>query len=208
MRASVVSTDAMHLLSFRMRYSSAVAFSLFVFVSKYCVRAQDLISNGTCSDAMRTWVNDQRVLFPVDRPVNREKLLYFLHVPRTGGRTSHSCFLRPASPPSRRCAKSYDGFKYNISVPHCGLFASHDDYSALSFLPKESAVITSIRNPVDRFLSAYEFGVELGVRHAVSKIAGSNRADKTSTMNVWPWSSIQPFFHDDVVAKVIRVYIA
>ena len=34
-----------------------------------------------------------------------QQMLYFLHVPRTAGRTFQSCFLKLGTPPHRRCPK-------------------------------------------------------------------------------------------------------
>lgn len=160
-----------------------------------------------CPSLVRSWVADQSARWPAERKIDSQGLLYFLHVPRTAGRTSHSCFIRPSTPPSRRCAKSYDGDRFNVSMPNCGLFASHDDHSAMLFLPQDSAVYTSIRNPVTRFLSAYEFAAELGVRGAVR--ANNTQSKLTAmgsgvdTTDVWPWSYLQPFFQADVSARKV-----
>ncbi|CAI7871691.1 unnamed protein product [Closterium sp. NIES-53] len=42
-------------------------------------------------------------------------LLFFLHVPRTGGRTYHQCFLKPLFPVSLRCPRSYDELRFDPS---------------------------------------------------------------------------------------------
>lgn len=39
--------------------------------------------------------------------------------PLAAGKTYANCFLRTALPPSRRCAKSYDGLRLNVSTPGC-----------------------------------------------------------------------------------------
>lgn len=158
-----------------------------------------------CRSAMKTWIARQREIFPDDRPADPHKMLYFLHVPRTAGRTTHNCFMMPATPPSRRCARSYDGLKYDISIPDCGLISSHDDFSAMHQLPATAAVFTSIRNPITRFLSAYEFAVELGARDAIRGKPvkmGDNKAGKVNTKEVWPWSYLQPTFADDMIPRV------
>mmetsp|Transcript_3570 Transcript_3570/g.8524 ORF Transcript_3570/g.8524 Transcript_3570/m.8524 type:complete len:513 (+) Transcript_3570:111-1649(+) len=99
------------------------------------------------------------------RHPNPRDMLFFLHVPRTAGRTFFACFLKQATPPSKRCAKSYDILRLNVSVEGCGLLSSHDDYSVTAVLPPTATVITQIRDPVDRVLSAYEFAVEVASRH-------------------------------------------
>ena len=53
------------------------------------------------------------------------------------GRLSH--------PPSKRCAKSYDVLRLDLSVPACGLLSSHDDFSVVDNLPEDAAVITQVR---------------------------------------------------------------
>ena len=52
---------------------------------------------------------------------------------------------RLAHPPSKRCAKSYDVLRLDISVPACGLLSSHDDFSVVDNLPEDAAVITQAR---------------------------------------------------------------
>ena len=51
---------------------------------------------------------------------------------------------RLAHPPSKRCAKSYDVLRLNVSVPACGLLSSHDDMSVMDFLVNDTAVITQV----------------------------------------------------------------
>jgi hypothetical protein len=43
--------------------------------------------------------------------VSADDLVYFMHVPRTAGRTLNSCFYSASTPPSRKCPKSYDDLK-------------------------------------------------------------------------------------------------
>lgn len=96
--------------------------------------------------------------------------------------------------------------KYDISMPDCGLISSHDDFSAMNQLPKTAAVFTSIRNPVTRFLSAYEFSVELGARDAIRGKplqGGENKAGKVNTKEVWPWSYLQPTFANDMIPRFL-----
>lgn len=54
---------------------------------------------------------------------------------------------RLAHPPSKRCAKSYDVLRLDMSVPACGLLSSHDDMSVVEHLVKNTAVITQVRLP-------------------------------------------------------------
>lgn len=104
-------------------------------------------------------------------------MVYFLHVPRTGGRTFHSCFLKTAHPPRKRCPKAYDHLRIHTDVPNCYLLSSHDDFSVVSMLPDDVAVVTQLRDPVDRVISAYEFAVELAARYVrSSKPAAAQKA--------------------------------
>ena len=72
-------------------------------------------------------------------------LVFFLHVPRTAGRTYHSCFMKLGSPPSARCEKSYDVLRLNASVTGCSLLGSHDDFSIRQHLPAKTAIVTQLR---------------------------------------------------------------
>ena len=136
-----------------------------------------------------------------DVPVNPNHMLYFLHIPRTAGRTYGVCFLKQGWPPSRRCAKSYDVLRLNASVPDCGLLSSHDDFSVLQYLPKDAAIATQLRDPVDRVLSIYEFAIEVASRH-LDPNANQQDPGKMDTRNVWPWSILTPFMQQELQRRV------
>mmetsp|Transcript_3569 Transcript_3569/g.8517 ORF Transcript_3569/g.8517 Transcript_3569/m.8517 type:complete len:551 (+) Transcript_3569:111-1763(+) len=143
------------------------------------------------------------------RHPNPRDMLFFLHVPRTAGRTFFACFLKQATPPSKRCAKSYDILRLNVSVEGCGLLSSHDDYSVTAVLPPTATVITQIRDPVDRVLSAYEFAVEVASRHLQVPLGvrtprppGKPRVD---TRNVWPWSLLVPWMEADMRMRAAKL---
>ena len=72
-------------------------------------------------------------------------MLYSLHIPRTAGRTYHSCFLKLGSPPSRRCETSYDVLRIDRRLEGCGLLSSHDALSTSTLLPANAAFATQIR---------------------------------------------------------------
>ncbi|EFJ42585.1 hypothetical protein VOLCADRAFT_121526 [Volvox carteri f. nagariensis] len=130
-------------------------------------------------------------------------LVYFLHVPRTAGRTFQSCLLRMGVHPALRCPKAYDHLRItNMSQPNCYLLSSHDDFSVVSMLPPDVAVITQLRDPVDRFLSAYEFAVEVASRTLRRPKNFRKRVGRIATEDVWPWSYLVPFFAEDLKAKV------
>lgn len=130
------------------------------------------------------------------------KMLFFLHIPRTAGRTFHSCFLKLAHPPSKRCAKSYDVLRLNVSMGSCGLLSSHDDYSATDYLPAEAAIITQLRDPVSRMISAYEFAVEVAARVLTRPKNYTADPTKTNTRDVWPWSKLVPLIEQDMLQRV------
>jgi hypothetical protein len=124
-----------------------------------------------------------------------DSLLYFLHIPRTAGRTFHVCLLRQATPPDRRCPKSYDHLRVDVSLPKCHLLSSHDDFSVVEKLPPHTSVVTQLRDPVDRFLSAYEFAAEVAARSVLKPEPWVRPAtNKTVTEDVWPWSILVPWF--------------
>eukprot|EP00271_Cylindrocystis_brebissonii_P020048 TRINITY_DN646_c0_g2_i1.p1 TRINITY_DN646_c0_g2~~TRINITY_DN646_c0_g2_i1.p1 ORF type:complete len:700 (-),score=130.00 TRINITY_DN646_c0_g2_i1:150-2249(-) len=147
-------------------------------------------------------------------------LLFFLHIPRTGGRTYHQCFLKALYPPGERCPRSYDTLRLDPKKPECRLLSTHDDYSLMSKLPVEdTSVVTNVRDPADRLLSSYEFMVEIASRalrwqkntdrnnpfrahdiwnalEGMRKRATDNR--RTETRSVWPWTYLVPLMEDDV----------
>lgn len=137
-----------------------------------------------------------------DAQPDPSKMLFFLHIPRTAGRTFHSCFLKLAHPPSKRCAKSYDVLRLNVSMGSCGLLSSHDDYSATDFLPAEAAIITQLRDPVSRTISAYEFAVEVAARVLTRPKIYTADPTKTNTRDVWPWSKLVPLIEQDMLQRV------
>lgn len=135
-------------------------------------------------------------------PHTGTNMVYFLHVPRTAGRTLHSCFLKTGTPPKDRCPKAYDHLRINVTVPQCRLLSSHDDFSVVSMLAEDVAVLTHLRDPVDRVLSAYEFAVEVSARMLNRPRNFKKRGDKIATEDVWPWSYLVPFFVQDLRLRV------
>ncbi|KAH9700582.1 protein-tyrosine sulfotransferase [Citrus sinensis] len=97
-----------------------------------------------------------------------QDLLFFLHVPRTGGRTYFHCLVKKVYGAALECPRSYDKLRFDPRKPKCRLVATHDDYSIMSMLPREkTSVMTVLRHPVDRVFSAYEFSVEVASRFLV-----------------------------------------
>ena len=136
-------------------------------------------------------------------PYTGSNMLYFLHVPRTAGRTFHSCLLKIGTHPARRCPKAYDHLRLtNMTAPACYLLSSHDDFSVVSMLPPDVAVINQLRDPLDRFLSAYEFAIEVAARSLKRPKNFRKKVGRIATEDVWPWSYLIPFFAEDMRPKV------
>jgi hypothetical protein len=94
-------------------------------------------------------------------------------------------------------------------------------------LHRNPTVITQLRDPVDRLLSAYEFAVEVALRMALKPPAQRHqnrerpqpppmpgrpgRPDRklpqkrnaTRTDTVWPWSQIVPMMLEDIVQRYL-----
>ncbi|KAL5998351.1 hypothetical protein ACLOJK_009291, partial [Asimina triloba] len=91
------------------------------------------------------------------------------------------------------------------------LMATHDDYSVMSKLPKEStSVVTILRNPIDRVLSSYEFSVEVAARFLVhpnltsaTQMTGRlrSKARGVSTLEIWPWKYLVPWMREDLFGR-------
>lgn len=135
-------------------------------------------------------------------PYTGNNMVYFLHIPRTAGRTFYSCLLRIGTPGRRRCPKAYDHLRINTDLPQCYLLSSHDDFSVVEQLPAETAVVTQLRDPVQRVLSAYEFAIEVAARQLRRSKNYVKPKNRVVTDDVWPWSYLIPFFANDIRPKV------
>ena len=136
-------------------------------------------------------------------PETKSDLLFFLHIPRTAGRTFHFCYLKLAYPEKDRCGKSYDELRVNVHNPNCKFLASHDDYSLVERFREQPKVVTMFRDPVARVLSSYEFAVEVSVRSFGNE--ASTPTSRVSTRNVWPWSNAVRFIDRDLKRYKTRV---
>jgi len=135
-------------------------------------------------------------------PYTGDNLVYFLHVPRTAGRTFHSCLLRIGTKGTRRCPKAYDHLRIDTQMPKCYLLSSHDDFSVVEQLPDNTAVVSQVRDPVDRLLSAYEFAIEVAARQVQRSKSYVKPRHRVITDDVWPWSYLIPYFLADIRPKV------
>ncbi|KAK1398426.1 Sulfotransferase [Heracleum sosnowskyi] len=172
------------------------------FTDKSFDQCESLVKNWKSSSLLADVKEDKRVL---------KHLLFFLHVPRTGGRTYYHCFLRNLYPSSVVCPRSYDKLRFNRSKTDCRLLTSHDDYSVMSKLPSDrTSVVTLLRNPVDRFFSSYEFSMEVAARfmmypNLTSAIGLPNSKNITAkpvtTLDIWPWKYLVPWMRADMFAR-------
>ncbi|BBH04975.1 tyrosylprotein sulfotransferase [Prunus dulcis] len=123
-------------------------------------------------------------------------LLFFLHVPRTGGHLVE--------------VGSSIGLQRGRKQ-QCRLLVTHDDYSMMSKLPRErTSVVTILRNPVDRVFSTYEFSVEVAARFLVhpnltsaTQMTRRIRAKTkgVSTLDIWPWKYLVPWMREDLFTR-------
>ncbi|XP_019056478.1 PREDICTED: protein-tyrosine sulfotransferase isoform X2 [Tarenaya hassleriana] len=161
-----------------------------------------------CERVVRKWADSSSLEENISENTRSlQDLLFFLHVPRTGGRTYFHCFLRKMYDSTDECPRSYDKLHFD---PRCKLLATHDDYSLMSELPREkTSVMTIVRDPIGRVLSTYEFSVEVAARFLVhpnltSATVMSARIRKpnaVSTLDIWPWKYLVPWMREDLFAR-------
>lgn len=166
---------------------------------------------GHCERVVKRWVSSS-----LDQDIKEDKhalrdLLFFLHIPRTGGRTYFHCFLKKLYSSSDECPRSYDKLRFDPSKQKCRLLVTHDDYSLISKLPREkTSVVTILRDPTDRVFSTYEFSIEVAARFLVhpnltsaTQMAGRIRSKTTgvSTLDIWPWKYLVPWMREDLFVR-------
>ncbi|XP_038719664.1 protein-tyrosine sulfotransferase-like isoform X1 [Tripterygium wilfordii] len=166
---------------------------------------------GQCERIVKRWASSAIDVEVKDDKHTLQDLLFFLHVPRTGGRTYFHCFLKKLYSSSQECPRSYDKLRFNPSKPKCRLLVTHDDYSMMSKLQREKlSVVTILRDPVDRVFSTYEFSVEVAARFlvhpnltSVRRMAGRLRpkTNGISTLDIWPWKYLVPWMREDLFAR-------
>ncbi|XP_064974202.1 protein-tyrosine sulfotransferase-like isoform X1 [Musa acuminata AAA Group] len=164
-----------------------------------------------CESVVRNWAEYSSEDRTKEGELTLKDLLFFLHVPRTGGRTYFHCFLRKLYTSAQECPRSYDKLHFDPRKPNCSLMVTHDDYSLLSKLPKDrTSVVTIFRDPVDRVFSTYEFSVEVAARFlghpnltSATKMSGQIRRKSrgVSTLDIWPWKYLVPWMRQDLFAR-------
>ncbi|OQU75868.1 protein-tyrosine sulfotransferase [Sorghum bicolor] len=152
-----------------------------------------------CEGVVRGWADSSTARVEDRDKLSLKDLLFFLHIPRTGGHAYSSCFLKKLYTNAQQCPDSYDKLRFDPSNTDCKLVVSHDDYSLTSKLPRErTSVVTILRNPVDRVFSTYEFSVEVAARFLVYPNLTTAAA---GTWNIWPWKYLVPWMRDDMFAR-------
>ncbi|GJN29599.1 hypothetical protein PR202_gb17840 [Eleusine coracana subsp. coracana] len=195
--------------------SGALALLLVVAVSAASLplaRSDDDDDYKRCEGVVKGWADSSAANENGADKLSLKDLLFFLHIPRTGGRTYFHCFLRKLYTNDQECPRSYDKLRFDPRSPDCKLVVSHDDYSLMSKLPRErTSVVTILRNPLDRVFSTYEFSVEVAARFLVHQNLTSAKLMTTrvlmkscavSTLDIWPWKYLVPWMREDLFARV------
>nr|XP_019709794.1 protein-tyrosine sulfotransferase isoform X3 [Elaeis guineensis] len=192
-------------------YRSAMLLVVLLLVSTL----SPVSSNGNdyfhCESIVRNWADSSSESGVREDKSTLKDLLFFLHVPRTGGRTYFHCFLRKLYTSAQECPRSYDKLRFDPSKPNCRLMVTHDDYSLMSKLPKDrTSVVTILRSPIDRVFSTYEFSVEVAARFLVhpnltsaTQMSGRLRPKTrgVSTLDIWPWKYLVPWMREDLFIR-------
>lgn len=179
--------------------------SLFVLLTTFRT-----VLGNSCGSRVDLWIEKQRKE-DQERKDASGSMLFFLHVPRTAGRSFRTCFLGKSFPPSRRCENSYEGVRINVTDPKCSLLSSHDDFSLTSRLPPDTTLLTQLRHPFQRVMSAYRFTMEVASRSLLhpsnhremeDRIGSEGRRTRRiRTDRVWPWSLLLPWTREILLKK-------
>ncbi len=95
---------------------------------------------------------------PSTRYNSNSAALFFIHIAKTAG-TSFTRIVETLYPPEMRCKAYYNQDLMEIdrgTLAQCRLFIGHIDYSAQELMPKPLNIVTFLRNPVERVISAYQ----------------------------------------------------
>lgn len=103
-----------------MRRSNAPLLLFITFLVVTVLSASSSLSESEddfeqCENSIKNWaassLHTQQVV-KEDKHVLKD-LLFFLHIPRTGGRTYFHCFLKKLYSSSFECPRSYDKLRFN-----------------------------------------------------------------------------------------------
>jgi hypothetical protein len=103
--------------------------SLRICVSGHGIESDDEFEIQSCPGLISSFAKKYSSI-KVDSH-GKDAFVFFLHVPRTAGKTYATCFLGPSLKPSERCMPAYDYFRYPNSQEGCRYMVSHDDLSVL-----------------------------------------------------------------------------
>ncbi|XP_047318852.1 protein-tyrosine sulfotransferase-like isoform X2 [Impatiens glandulifera] len=178
----------------------------FIMINAY--QGKDVYEN--CRSTVKKWAAASADFEEKENKHILHDLLFFLHIPRTGGRTYFHCFLRNLYPTSAKCPLSYDKLRFDPRKTDCRLLVTHNDYSMMSKLPQQrTSVVTILRNPIDRIFSTYEFSVEVAARYldhpnltSATRMDGRIRKSKSvNTLDIWPWKYLVPWMRADLFSR-------
>ncbi|KAK9058600.1 hypothetical protein SSX86_023442 [Deinandra increscens subsp. villosa] len=185
-------------------------FVLLLMLLAVVYPSTDALDFEHCKNSVKQWASSSLHSDTKNGHILKD-LLFFLHIPRTGGRTYFHCFLKKLYSSDLECPRSYDKLRFDPRKPGCRLLATHNDYSMMSKLRREqTSVVTILRDPVERVFSTYEFSVEVAARFLVhpnmtSVIKMSNRVRSknvgTSTLEIWPWKHLVPWMREDLFSR-------
>ncbi|KAK8936535.1 Protein-tyrosine sulfotransferase [Platanthera zijinensis] len=96
-----------------------------------------------CESIVRKWAESSTNNRIKEDKLTLKDLLFFLHVPRTGGRSYYHCFLKKLYVNIDECPRSYDKLRFDPRESKCRLLVTHDDYSLVSKLSNDK---TSVRD--------------------------------------------------------------
>ncbi|KAH1115371.1 hypothetical protein J1N35_008749 [Gossypium stocksii] len=190
---------------------STVKCTILLILLGLVVNAFSVTDYEHCENVVKKWATNSLKHESKEDKHALKDLLFFLHVPRTGGRTYFHCFLKKLYSSSLECPRSYDKLRFDPSKEKCRLLVTHDDYSISSKLPRgRTSVVTILRNPIDRVFSTYEFSVEVAARFLVhpnltsaTQMTGRLRSKNkgVSTLDIWPWKYLVPWMREDLFAR-------
>ncbi|KAE8674593.1 Tyrosylprotein sulfotransferase isoform 2 [Hibiscus syriacus] len=178
----------------------------------YLVYAFSVNDYEHCENVVKNWATTSLKHEHKEDKHTLKVLLFFLHDPRTGGRTYFHCFLKKLYSSSLECPRSYDRLRFDPSKEKCRLLVTHDDYSITSRLPRgRTSVVRILRNPIDRAFCTCEFSVEVAARFLVhsnltsaTQMTGCLRSKTkgVSTLDIWPWKYLVPWMREDLFARL------
>ncbi|CAM8886362.1 unnamed protein product [Rhodiola kirilowii] len=189
----------------------AVKFFLSLLLLEFVVVTLGQDDYSVCERVVTEWKSAALDVDVKEDKHRLQELLFFLHVPRTGGRTYFHCFLRKLYPSALECPRSYDKLRFDPRKPNCRLLVTHDDYSMMNKLPRrKTSVVTILRNPIDRVFSTYEFSIEVAARFLIHPNLTSatrmalrirKKSNAISTLDIWPWKYLVPWMREDLFGR-------